>query len=206
MLTDFGARRPQAAFVLIALAGVIATGATQGDGFTATANAGCVKTLNDTTAGSAVAGLARSAVIDETCADEPVATRAQATSPAADASPAPPKIRTATSVYGDCDASQGECNPPLQVLVSPRCETPIHSLLASPPDDLRAISIRGVRGYSLDGGRHLIVPAGAVVVSVFASEPRLARAAAQALRGTFGQRRPAVAAGAVLPTESTSTC
>lgn len=79
--------------------------------------------------------------------------------------------------YGNClVGGQYTCITPLQIVTSPD-----NSFVPGGGAGAQAVSIRGVRALSSEGGAALAIATGPVVVSVYAERPSLARAAAQAM-------------------------
>jgi hypothetical protein len=79
--------------------------------------------------------------------------------------------------YGNCSlGGENTCVTPLQVVTSPD-----NSFLPGGAAPRRPVLLRGVRGLSLQGGSTLVVPTGGVVVDLYADNPALARAAAEAM-------------------------
>jgi hypothetical protein len=79
--------------------------------------------------------------------------------------------------YGNClEGGQGTCVAPLRIVTSPD-----NSFLpgGSPPSD--ATLVRGVPVVVARRGRTIVIPTGNVVVDIYASSARLARAAASAV-------------------------
>lgn len=82
-----------------------------------------------------------------------------------------------TVQYGNClEGGQSTCVPPLQVITSPN-----NSFVPGEgPGTARAtIDLRGLTGYATQRGRAISIATGAVVVSIYAHTPQLARAAAE---------------------------
>lgn len=94
--------------------------------------------------------------------------------------------------YGDClQGGQGACLPPLRVVTSPD-----NSFLPGGFAASRPTRVRGVPALADRAGRTLVIPTAGVVVDVYASDARTARAAAATIvpvnaLGTPGQRLPA---------------
>ena len=79
--------------------------------------------------------------------------------------------------YGDClQGGQGTCTPPLRVITSPD-----NSFLPGGTTPSRPIQIRGVTAQLTQAGRTIAIPAGGVVVDIYAKDFPTARAAAQAI-------------------------
>jgi hypothetical protein len=77
--------------------------------------------------------------------------------------------------YGNClSGGQGNCVAPLQVVSAPDT-----SFTPGGSSRTRRTTIRGVSAIEAQSGRAFVIPAGNVVVDVFAANPRLARAAAR---------------------------
>lgn len=76
--------------------------------------------------------------------------------------------------YGNClQGGQGTCTPPLRVVTSPD-----NSFLPGSTTGFSAVQVRGLNAMSVEAGRTLVVATGPVVVSIYASRPSLALAAA----------------------------
>jgi hypothetical protein len=102
-----------------------------------------------------------------------------------------------TIQYGDClVGGQYTCVTPLEIVTSPD-----NSFLPGGSAPSRALALRGVKAVSRQHGSAIAVRTGAVVVSVYAHRPRLARAAAQ----TMTPLNQAVPPGATLPKPSPDT-
>ena len=79
--------------------------------------------------------------------------------------------------YGDClQGGQGTCTPPLRVITSPD-----NSFLPGGTTPSRPIQVRGVRAQLTREGRTISIPAGGVVIDIYAKDFPTARAAAQAV-------------------------
>ena len=79
--------------------------------------------------------------------------------------------------YGDCkQGGQGTCVPPLHVTTSPD-----NSFLPGGPAASVATTIRGVTGRLAQGGRTVFIATAGVVVGIYALDPGVAAAAAQAM-------------------------
>jgi hypothetical protein len=77
--------------------------------------------------------------------------------------------------YGDCTiGGQYTCVTPLSIVTSPD-----NSFVPGPSQKGGTLHVRGVSARSLQGGTTITLPTGAVVVSVYAHDPSLARAAVQ---------------------------
>jgi hypothetical protein len=98
----------------------------------------------------------------------------------------PLRTNRTTVVYGDCDASGGDCRFPLQVQTWPACDTWWSSYEIEFPDEpvehppLR--SVRGVPAAVLEDGFGLEVYTADRSVSVFGTDRKRVRRAARALR------------------------
>jgi hypothetical protein len=81
-----------------------------------------------------------------------------------------------TVQYGNClRGGQGTCVPPLRVVTSPD-----NSFVPGGSTPSRLASIRGVSASIAQGGRTIAMSTAGVVVSIHATDPRLALAAAEA--------------------------
>jgi hypothetical protein len=79
--------------------------------------------------------------------------------------------------YGDClQGGQGTCTPPLRVVTSPD-----NSFLPGGSTPNRPIEVRGVEAQMTREGRTISIPAGGIVIDIYAKDFPTARAAAQAL-------------------------
>ncbi|HEY7960775.1 MAG TPA: hypothetical protein VID29_02530 [Solirubrobacteraceae bacterium] len=79
--------------------------------------------------------------------------------------------------YGDCTVGgQYTCVTPLSIVTSPD-----NSFLPGPATARRELKLRGVRGVVAQQGATIEIATGGVVVEIQAENPRLARAAAQAM-------------------------
>jgi hypothetical protein len=77
--------------------------------------------------------------------------------------------------YGDClEGGQGACVPPLHVVTSPD-----NSFVPGGLTLHRSARIRGAAAMLAQGGRTIEIPTGAVVVDIYAKDPRIAARAAQ---------------------------
>jgi hypothetical protein len=77
--------------------------------------------------------------------------------------------------YGDCvQGGQSTCVPALRVVTSPD-----NSFLPLGSIARRATRVRGVAAAEAQGGRTIVIPTAGVVVSIYATDSRLAAAAAQ---------------------------
>ena len=76
--------------------------------------------------------------------------------------------------YGDCtEGGENTCVPPLRVVTSPD-----NSFVAGGSRPHRTVRIRGIAGVLAQAGDTIELSTGGVVVSIYAKDPRLARAAA----------------------------
>jgi hypothetical protein len=76
--------------------------------------------------------------------------------------------------YGNClTGGKGTCNPPLLIVTSPD-----NGFLPGGAARVRHTRIRGVPALEAQGGRVIVIPAGNVVVDIYAANSKLARAAA----------------------------
>jgi hypothetical protein len=93
--------------------------------------------------------------------------------------------------YGNClQGGQGTCTPPLRIITNPD-----NSFLPGGESAAAAGTVRGVPVKLLEAGRAVAIPTGPVVVSIFAHDAALARAAAQQIvainrPGSPGQQLP----------------
>ncbi len=79
--------------------------------------------------------------------------------------------------YGDCLAGgQGTCVSRLRVITSPD-----NSFLPGGSTPRRTANVRGVAALVAQAGQTIEIPTGGVVVGIYASDPRMAGAAAQAI-------------------------
>jgi hypothetical protein len=79
--------------------------------------------------------------------------------------------------YGDClEGGQGTCVAPVRVVTSPD-----NSFLPQGSTPSRPARVRGVASVVAQGGRTIEIPTGAVVVDIYATNPRLATAAARTI-------------------------
>jgi len=79
--------------------------------------------------------------------------------------------------YGNClEGGQGTCVPPLRVVTSPD-----NSFLPGGSTPSRTARVRGQPAVVAQGGRTIEIPTGVVVVDIYASDARLAAAAAQTI-------------------------
>lgn len=84
----------------------------------------------------------------------------------------------ANVAYGVCaSGGQSTCVHPVLVVTAPD-----NSFVPGAVRHGRAVTVRGRRAIVGEGGRTIEIPTGPVVVDVLATTPRLARAAARALR------------------------
>jgi hypothetical protein len=97
-----------------------------------------------------------------------------------------------TIQYGDCTVGgQGTCVTPLEIVTSPN-----NSFAPGAGAIERAIHIRGVRAWTAEEGRALMIPTGSVVVDIYAETAQIAAAAVRTmvsinLGGDPGGRLPA---------------
>jgi hypothetical protein len=78
--------------------------------------------------------------------------------------------------YGDClQGGQSTCVTPLRIITSPN-----NSFVPGGTSPGRVIPVRGVFARFAQKGRTIMIPAGRVVVDIYASDARIARAAAEA--------------------------
>jgi hypothetical protein len=99
--------------------------------------------------------------------------------------------------YGDClEGGQGTCVPPVRVVTSPD-----NSFLPGGSTPSRKVHLRGVAAVVAQGGKTIEIPAGGVVVGIYAQTPRLADAAAQTVVPINGVGAP----GAPLPAQLPNT-
>jgi hypothetical protein len=93
--------------------------------------------------------------------------------------------------YGDClQGGQGTCVPPLRVITSPD-----NSFLPGGTAASRPTRVRGVAATLAGEGRTVVIPTAGVVVDIYATDARTARAAA----ATIAPINAIGAAGAPLP-------
>lgn len=79
--------------------------------------------------------------------------------------------------YGNClQGGQGTCVPPLRVVSSPD-----NSFLPGDSTPSQASTVRGAAAVLTDAGRTIVIPAGSIVIDIYATDAPLARAAAQAM-------------------------
>ncbi len=91
-----------------------------------------------------------------------------------------------TVQYGDClEGGQATCVPPLRVVTSPD-----NSFVPGGSAPQATTSLRGVRAVIAQGGQTIEIPTGAVVVDIYAKDPRLADAAAQTIVPINGIGQP----------------
>ena len=77
--------------------------------------------------------------------------------------------------YGNClQGGQSTCLTPLQIISSPN-----NSFVPGGAAPGRVLSVRGVDARFAQAGRTIIIPTGPVIVAIYASDARVARAAAQ---------------------------
>ncbi len=80
-----------------------------------------------------------------------------------------------TVEYGNClEGGQGPCTPPLRVVTSPD-----NGFLPGSTAHFRNVKVRGVDAMSVEAGRVYVIPTGAVVLSIYAQQSRIAAAAAR---------------------------
>jgi hypothetical protein len=80
-----------------------------------------------------------------------------------------------TIQYGNCvQGGQGTCTPPLRIVTNPD-----NSFLPGGETPARFTTLRGVPAKLTEAGRTVAIPTGPVVVSIFARDSALARAAAR---------------------------
>jgi hypothetical protein len=97
--------------------------------------------------------------------------------------------------YGDCKVGgQGTCVPPLRIVTSPD-----NSFLPGSAAEHASLSLRGVSGLSAQSGRTIVLPAGGVVISIYALDRGVAAAAAQAVAPINAPEAPGAALPAPLP-------
>jgi hypothetical protein len=97
--------------------------------------------------------------------------------------------------YGNClEGGQGTCVPPLRIVSSPD-----NSFLPGDPASRRDTAIRGVPAVLARGGRTIVMATGRVVLSIYASTPSLAAAAAQELAPINARGSPHAPLPARLP-------
>jgi len=97
--------------------------------------------------------------------------------------------------YGDClEGGQGTCVPPLRVVTSPD-----NSFLPGGSSPSHRADVRGVAAAVTQAGRTIEIPTGGVVVDIYASNPRLAAAAAQTVVPINARGAPQAAMPAQLP-------
>jgi hypothetical protein len=79
--------------------------------------------------------------------------------------------------YGDClEGGQGTCIAPLRIVSSPD-----NSFLPGGAAATRTATIRGLPVTLAQGGRTIILATGRIVVSIYATDPRVASAAARTI-------------------------
>jgi hypothetical protein len=79
--------------------------------------------------------------------------------------------------YGNClQGGQGTCVPPVRIVTSPD-----NSFLPGASAPRSTTLVRGVPALVSRGGRTIVIATGGVVLDIYASTPRLARAAARAV-------------------------
>jgi hypothetical protein len=97
--------------------------------------------------------------------------------------------------YGDClQGGQGTCVPPLRVVTAPD-----NSFIPGGAAPRSVASIRGVAASLAQGGKAIALATGAVVVSIYAHDAKLAAAAAQATVPINEAAYPGSALPAALP-------
>jgi len=97
--------------------------------------------------------------------------------------------------YGNClVGGQGVCVPPLRIITSPD-----NSFLPGGSTPSRPLAIRGVPAVLTQAGRTITIPTGGVVVDIYASTRRIARAAAQTIVPINEAGAPEAALPAPLP-------
>jgi hypothetical protein len=97
--------------------------------------------------------------------------------------------------YGDCVVGgQGTCVPPLRVVTSPD-----NSFLPGSAGEHTSFTLRGVHALSAQDGRTIVLPAGSVVISIYALDRRVAAAAARVVAPINGPEAPGAALPAPLP-------
>jgi hypothetical protein len=76
--------------------------------------------------------------------------------------------------YGNClQGGQGTCTPPLRIVTSPD-----NGFLPGSTTAFAGVRVRGLNAMAVEAGRTLVIATGPVVVSIYASHPSLALAAA----------------------------
>jgi hypothetical protein len=97
--------------------------------------------------------------------------------------------------YGDClEGGQGTCVAPVRVVTSPD-----NSFLPRGSAPSRTTRVRGVAAVVAQGGTTLEIPTAGVVVDIYATNPRLAAAAAQTIVPLNGVGAPQAMLPARLP-------
>jgi hypothetical protein len=100
-----------------------------------------------------------------------------------------------TLQYGDClNGGQGVCTPPLRLVTSPD-----NSFVPGGASPAVKGMIRGVPVRISEDGRTIAIPTAGVVVSIFASEARLAAAAARSVVPINAPGSPGLALAAPRP-------
>jgi hypothetical protein len=97
--------------------------------------------------------------------------------------------------YGDCKVGgQGTCVPPLRVVTSAD-----NSFLPGSSAPHASLTLRGVSGLSAQNGRTIVLPAGGVVIAIYALDRRVALAAARAVAPINAPEAPGSPLPAPLP-------
>ncbi|HUA11732.1 MAG TPA: hypothetical protein VMA83_06980 [Solirubrobacteraceae bacterium] len=82
-----------------------------------------------------------------------------------------------TLQYGNClEGGQGTCVAPLRIVTSPN-----NSFVPGGAGPIHDVTLRGTTAHTLDGGSTIVIPAGRVVLSIYATSRALADAAAGAV-------------------------
>jgi hypothetical protein len=82
-----------------------------------------------------------------------------------------------TIQYGDCvEGGQSTCVPPLSVITSP--DNSFHPAGSAPSQTL---DLRGVHALLTQGGKTIELASGGVIIDIYANDPPMASAAAQAV-------------------------
>ena len=106
-----------------------------------------------------------------------------------------------TVQYGTClSGGQGTCESQLSIVTSPE-----NSFVAHGPAGLRNVALRGVGAFISRDSETIEIPTGAVVVSVRANSPQLARAAAREIAPIITLGLPEQALPRALPTSRFAT-
>lgn len=90
-------------------------------------------------------------------------------------------------IYGDCDASEGSCLPPLVIQVHPACKRNLTSnteIEEGLTDSYAPLTIRGVPAAMYDDGQMLEIYTGRVTVVIYGHLPGQMLRAADALQAT----------------------